>query len=163
MTIFTLLTIATGLGLYLVTLTDLLVLLVGVVCFVIGILYTFGTIPISRMPLGELFSGPTMGFGILFLAVYVNAYDQGIANLTLDNSLIVFRADLSLLLEILLFSLPCVFTISNIMLANNICDLEDDIKITAIPCRTISANEMPSDYLISCTSDVLQPLSWQSF
>ena len=33
-----------------------------------------------------------------------------------------------ILLEILWVSLPCIFTIANIMLANNICDLEDDIK-----------------------------------
>ncbi|KHS59025.1 1,4-dihydroxy-2-naphthoate prenyltransferase, partial [Listeria monocytogenes] len=67
--------IATGLGVWLVFRTDLLVLLIGFVCFCIGILYTFGPVPLSRMPLGEIFSGVTMGFGIFFLAVYVNAYD----------------------------------------------------------------------------------------
>ena len=43
-------------------------------------------------------------------------------------STISFQADLMILLEILWVSLPCIFTIANIMLANNICDLEDDIK-----------------------------------
>lgn len=127
-TILTMLTIASGLGILLVIRTDLLVLLIGMICFAIGILYTFGPVPISRMPLGELFSGVTMGFGITFLIVYVNAYDQGIANLLWEGRTISLHLDIILILEILLVSLPCIFTIANIMLANNICDLEDDIK-----------------------------------
>lgn len=127
-TIFLLLISATGLGIYLVFRTNLLVLFIGMVCFAIGILYTFGPIPISRMPLGEIFSGVTMGFGILFLSVYVNAFDKGIANLVWTGRTITLQLDIILILEIILISLPCIFTIANIMLANNICDLEDDIK-----------------------------------
>ncbi|MCT2534297.1 1,4-dihydroxy-2-naphthoate polyprenyltransferase [Aquibacillus koreensis] len=126
-TILSLLVIATSLGLWLVVRTDLLVLVIGMVCFAIGIFYTFGPIPLSRMPLGEVFSGVTMGFGIIFLVVYVNAYDQGIAQFVWDGALIQFNANILLILEIILISLPCVFTIANLMLANNICDLEDDI------------------------------------
>lgn len=69
-----------------------------------------------------------MGLGILFLAVYVNAYDEGIANLVWQGRIVLLRADILLLFEIVLVSLPCMFTIANLMLANNICDLEDDIK-----------------------------------
>lgn len=127
-TIVSLLTAATALGLLLVLRTNLIVLLVGMACFAIGILYSFGPIPISRMPIGEIFSGITMGFGILFLTVYVNAYDQGIATLIWEGRTITVHADLFLLFEIALVSLPCIFTIANIMLANNICDLDDDIK-----------------------------------
>lgn len=127
-TIITMLLIATGLGVWLVFLTDLLVLLIGILCFIIGIFYTYGPVPISRIPLGEVFSGVTMGFGILFLIVYVNAYDQGIANLIIDGRSFSFHADLVLLAEIILVSFPGIFTIANIMLANNICDLEADIK-----------------------------------
>lgn len=127
-TILTMLTIATSLGIWLVFRTDLLVLLIGMVCFGIGIFYTFGPIPLSRMPLGEIFSGLTMGFGILFLTVYINAFDQGIANILWEGSAIQIYVDIIKLLEILLVSVPCIFTIANIMLANNICDLEDDIK-----------------------------------
>lgn len=126
--ILSLLITAAGLGIWLVFRTDLLVLIIGIICFAIGILYTFGPIPISRMPLGEIFSGITMGFGILFLTVYVNAYDQGIANVYLAGSNFIFHADMIRLLEIAIISVPCIFTIANIMLANNICDLEDDIK-----------------------------------
>ncbi len=126
-TIFALFFTATGLGVWLVFRTDLLVLLIGVVCFSIGILYTFGPIPFSRMPLGEVFSGATMGFGIIFLIVYVNAFDQGIAQLVWQGRTISFEADIIKIIEIIIVSLPCVFTIANLMLANNICDLEDDI------------------------------------
>ncbi|SEO91671.1 1,4-dihydroxy-2-naphthoate octaprenyltransferase [Amphibacillus marinus] len=126
-TIFTMLTLATGLGLWLAYRTDLFVLLVGMVCFGIGIFYTFGPIPLSRMPLGEAFSGLAMGFGILFLAVYVNAYQYGIVNLVWEGRSIILEADIILLLEIFLVSVPCIFTIANLMLANNICDLEEDI------------------------------------
>jgi 1,4-dihydroxy-2-naphthoate octaprenyltransferase len=128
LTILTLVTSATALGIWLVVRTDLIVLLAGMLCFAIGILYSFGPIPISRMPLGEIFSGITMGFGILFLAVYVNAFDQGIANLVWEGAIVTLRVDLIQFIDIILVSLPCIFTISNIMLANNICDLDDDIR-----------------------------------
>lgn len=127
-TILSLLSIATALGIWLVFRTDLFVLLVGMVCFGIGIFYTFGPIPFSRMPLGEIFSGITMGFGILFLSIYVNAFDQGIVQLLWQGRMISLQADILLVLEIILISIPCVFTIANLMLANNICDLEEDIR-----------------------------------
>src|SRR5699024_9200772 len=40
---------------------------------------------------------------------------------------ISFHADLQLLAEIALVSAPCIFTIAGVMLANNLCDLEEDI------------------------------------
>lgn len=127
-TILLLFLTATGLGVWLVVKTDLLVLLIGFICFCIGILYTFGPIPLSRMPLGEIFSGVTMGFGIVFLTVYVNAFDLGIASFAWEGTTIVLQANIIKILEIGIVSLPCVFTIANIMLANNICDLEEDIE-----------------------------------
>lgn len=126
--ILTMLTIASILGIILVLRTNLILLLIGMVCFGIGIFYTFGPIPFSRMPLGEILSGLTMGFGIVFLSVYVNGFDQGIISLTWQNRYIAIEMDLIALLEITLISLPCIFTIANVMLANNICDLEYDIK-----------------------------------
>ncbi|EUJ45988.1 1,4-dihydroxy-2-naphthoate polyprenyltransferase [Listeria riparia] len=127
-TIFTMFFIATGLGVWLVFETDLLVLLVGFICFCIGILYTFGPVPLSRMPLGEIFSGVTMGFGIVFLAIYVNAYDAGIANLIWSGEWVSVKVNLIEVIRIIIISLPCIFTIANIMLANNICDLDEDIR-----------------------------------
>lgn len=127
-TIFLMFFIATGLGVWLVVRTDLLVLLIGFVCFCIGILYTFGPVPLSRMPLGEIFSGVTMGFGIFFLAVYVNAYDAGIANLLWQGEMVTIQFNLIEIIRIGVVSLPCIFTIANIMLANNLCDLDEDIR-----------------------------------
>lgn len=126
--IFIMLIVSIALSLWLVYRTDLFVLFVGMLCFAIGIFYTFGPIPLSRMPLGEFFSGVTMGFGIIFLTVYINAYSEGITNFKLDGFNLQFNANLILLLEILIISLPSVLTISNLMLANNICDLEEDIE-----------------------------------
>lgn len=127
-TIFSLLFTAIGLGIWLVILTDLLVLFVGIACFAVGVFYTFGPIPLSRMPLGEVFSGLTMGFGIVFLIVYVNAFDQGIINLTWEGQMVSLHANLFLLFQIVIVSAPCIFTIAGLMLANNICDLEEDIS-----------------------------------
>jgi 1,4-dihydroxy-2-naphthoate octaprenyltransferase len=127
-TILTLFFIATGLGIWLTIETGLLVLLIGFICFCIGILYTFGPIPLSRMPLGEVFSGVTMGFGIVFLTVYVNAFDVGIAALEWQKEMIFLQVNIIKIIEIIIVSLPCMFTIANLMLANNICDVEEDIK-----------------------------------
>lgn len=126
-TIFTMLIIAAILGIWLVALTDFLVLFIGIFCFAVGVFYTFGPIPLSRMPVGEVFSGITMGFGIVFLSVYVNAFDQGIASFLVQKNLLVLNINFQLMLEIIWISLPCVFTIANVMLANNVCDLEEDI------------------------------------
>src|SRR5690625_656599 len=127
-TIFTLLFIAIALGIWLVFLTDLLVLIIGISCFAVGVFYTFGPVPLSRIPVGEVFAGLTMGFGIVFLIVYVNTFNQGIFGLTMHDQIVSIQANFVLLAEIALISLPCVFTIAALMLANNICDLDEDIK-----------------------------------
>jgi 1,4-dihydroxy-2-naphthoate polyprenyltransferase len=125
--IFTLITIAAVLGLFLTINTNLVVLLIGIISFGIGIFYTFGPIPISRMPLGEAFSGFFMGFIILFLAIFIHVYDKNIAYITYINDILSLNVNILEVLRILLLSIPTVGGIANIMLANNICDLEDDI------------------------------------
>ncbi|ERI91664.1 prenyltransferase, UbiA family [Clostridiales bacterium oral taxon 876 str. F0540] len=126
--IITLLSVATIFGLILTLRTSPVVLLIGMLCFAIGIFYTFGPIPISRMPLGEAFSGVTMGFGITFLAVFIHAYDKNIAFLSYTNNILGLGVNILEVLSIFLISLPLIGCIANIMLANNICDLEDDIE-----------------------------------
>ena len=115
------------LSLLLVWRTDWLLLPMGVLCFLIGIFYTFGPIPLSRMPLGEVFSGGTMGFGIFFLAVYIQSPETLLAGQLADPWFSLHIA-WKKVLEIGLMSLPLVCLIANIMLANNICDLETDIR-----------------------------------
>lgn len=121
------LTLASLLGIILVIRTSLLLLFMGGLCFLIGIFYTFGPVPISRMPLGEAVSGITMGFGIFFIAVFINGGEGMLLDLAFHGMQFTLTGDLAALLVILFVSLPTVFLIANIMLANNTCDLEQDI------------------------------------
>lgn len=125
--IFILLGIATIFGIALTLRTNLVVFLIGAVSFFIGVFYTFGPIPISRMPLGELFSGFFMGFVIFFLSIYIHIFDKNIISLAYKNGIIYFGINVVEILYIFLVSLPLIVGIANIMFANNICDLKKDI------------------------------------
>jgi 1,4-dihydroxy-2-naphthoate octaprenyltransferase len=125
--IFTLVGIASVLGIILTLRTSLVVLLIGAVSFAVGIFYTFGPLPISRMPLGEAFSGFFMGFVILFLSMYIHIYDKGIVYITYFHNILSLNINVLEVLSIFLISIPTLCTIANIMLANNICDIEEDI------------------------------------
>lgn len=114
-------------GLVLVYRTNLVLLLLGAFCFAVGVLYTFGPFPISRMPLGEVMSGLTMGFGIFFIAVFINVPANAIMMLTIDWPGFYLAGNLGDTAAVFLASLPLVLTIANIMLSNNICDYETDI------------------------------------
>jgi len=115
----------TGFMLYLNT--DIVVLTLGIISFIVGILYSFGPIPISRMPLGEIFSGFFMGFIIIFISSYIHVSSLKIANIFLENEIINIVFDYKELIKIFFVSIPAVNGIANIMLANNICDKEDDL------------------------------------
>ncbi|AGY82696.1 1,4-dihydroxy-2-naphthoate polyprenyltransferase [Carnobacterium inhibens] len=125
--IVAMLVIAFLLGIILVFRTNIILLLIGAVCFFIGIFYTFGPVPISRMPLGEPISGLTMGFGIFFIAAFVNVEPGTLLSLAFEGTRFIVEGDMVLILSLFLVSLPSVFLIANIMLANNTCDLEQDI------------------------------------
>ena len=60
------------LGLVLVVRTNLLLLFMGAAAIGVAIFYTYGPVPFSRFPLGELLSGCVEGFGVFFLSVYMN-------------------------------------------------------------------------------------------
>lgn len=123
-----LLVIAVTFGILLFLNTSPLVLALGVISFAVGILYTFGPIPISRMPLGEIFSGFFMGFIIIFLSTFIHIVDLGLFELSIINSTLILNINLYELLILFLFALPATLGIANIMLANNICDIEDDLE-----------------------------------
>ena len=127
--IFTLLCASIFFGLLLVILTDVVVLITGGLCFLIGIFYTYGPIPISRQPWGEVFSGVLYGFFIPFLILYVNMPDGTYLNLTIGWDVVSFQANVVPLIHLGLISIAPVCTTANIMLANNICDLERDIRV----------------------------------
>lgn len=120
-------TFSSIIGLWLTFRTSLLLLPMGGLCFLIGIFYTFGPIPLSRMPLGELFSGVTMGFGIFFITLYLNVFDTSFLTLNFQNGQFLLAGNIKELIVSVWASIPMMFTIANIMLANNLCDLDQDI------------------------------------
>lgn len=126
--IITLLVTAVGAGIALFLDTGLLILLLGGLSFAVGILYSFGPIPISRMPLGELFSGLFMGFVIIFISTWIHVDGNTLASLTLDGGMVNLQVNLIEVILVFLISVPAILGIANIMLANNICDVEDDIE-----------------------------------
>ncbi len=103
-------------GLYLAYLSGWPLLLLGGVSFLVGYCYSGGPYPLLKTPLGELLSGLAMGLNITLLGVYINIYNAP----TYDNWFWLTGS---------IVSLPAVFTIANIMLANNICDKDEDVVI----------------------------------
>lgn len=126
-TIVILLALVAGGGIALVTQTGLLVFLLGGLSFLIGILYSFGPIPISRMPLGELFSGLFMGFVIIFISAYIHT-DEHVVSLLLQNGWVSLNINIMEVLYLFWFSVPAILGIAGIMLANNICDIDEDVE-----------------------------------
>jgi len=107
--------VALVIGLFLVFQTSLILFYIGFGGMLIGILYTAGPRPISSTPSGEFFIGVSMGFGIFTSMVYVNAFD-------------VMQFDVITTLQLIVASIPTSITVMAILLANNICDLEEDIE-----------------------------------
>ncbi|WP_313467247.1 UbiA family prenyltransferase, partial [Carnobacterium sp.] len=77
---------------------------------------------------GEALSGVVMGFGIFFIAVYVNVAPTTLIDLSFHGTTFLLEGNILTILKIFCVSLPTVFLIANIMLANNTCDLEQDIS-----------------------------------
>ncbi|HEM3611103.1 TPA: 1,4-dihydroxy-2-naphthoate polyprenyltransferase [Streptococcus suis] len=125
--VFALLIFSVIISLVLVWRTSWLLLPMGAFCFLIGIFYTFGPIPLSRMPLGEVFSGVAMGFGIFFLAVFIQQPDLLLTS-QVSGQWMTLQFSWTKIIDIIFMSLPLVCLIANIMLANNTCDLEEDIR-----------------------------------
>lgn len=125
LTILSLFSIAILSGFWLYLRTDIVVLLIGALSFIVGILYTSGPVPISRTPFGEFFSGFFMGFFITFLSIYI--HNTNLIELYFTNGFLSINFHFDVL-KIFIFSLPLILGISNIMLANNICDIKDDLE-----------------------------------
>ncbi|MGF7145789.1 1,4-dihydroxy-2-naphthoate octaprenyltransferase [Anaerotaenia torta] len=127
--IYAMLGISAALGLYLAYLTDIVILLTGVLCFLCGVLYTYGPLPISRQPLGEVMSGIFYGLLIPFILFYINTAEGTFLTLNVNFKTISLELQVMPILSLLLFSVVPFCTTANIMLANNICDLEKDIAV----------------------------------
>lgn len=107
--------VALIIGLYLVLQTSLFLFYIGFGGMLIGALYTMGPVPINSTPYGEFFVGLAMGFGIFTAMVYLNAYD-------------VIQLDWITMVQLIIASIPTSITVMSVSLANNICDLEEDIE-----------------------------------
>ena len=124
--IITLLFVALVLGLWLVWRTQWVLFFIGGFCVLIGIFYTSGPIPLNRLPLGEVFSGVTMGFGIPFLMVFVNVLPQSFVAVTWQWPNLFISGSWVALVTLILVCVMPMGTIANVMLANNLCDLKED-------------------------------------
>ncbi len=146
--IYVLFMVSAGFGLYLAYLTDVVVLLLGGVCFICGVFYTFGPVPISRQPLGEVFSGLFYGLLIPFLLLYINMPEG--TYLTLKPGLDLISLDMRVmpLVTVILLSVAPICTTANIMLANNICDVDKDISVMRYTLPYYLGNK-PSLYLFA--------------
>ncbi len=127
--IYVLFLVSVGLGLYLAYQTDVVVLLAGGLCFLCGVFYTYGPVPISRMPLGEVLSGLFYGLLIPFIILYINMPMGTYLTLDLNWETVNLSLEIVPILALILFSVIPFCTTANIMLANNICDLEKDIAV----------------------------------
>lgn len=101
-------------GIYLASQTSWVILWLGMFSYAMGIFYSAGPKPLSSLPVGEVTSGLTMGVVIPLICVYLNIYDIVPFNWHLIGS-------------VTMMSLPAAFSIANLMLANNTCDVEEDI------------------------------------
>lgn len=108
--------IAGVIGLYLVWLTGWPLLAMGIFCFLVGYLYAGGPKPLSGTPTGEFFAGFTMGYMIMLITVYLNLYQTA-----------AFTGQL--MWRVLLASGIAVMAIAALLLANNICDAEEDLRL----------------------------------
>lgn len=113
-------------GVVLVYRTDFWVLLLGALAFGVGLTYSMGPLPISRTVLGEISSGFFMGGLIPFIAFYIHAHIEPLMTVSLNKGLFLLSIEIQTLLPIIGISMPLIALIANIMLANNICDMEED-------------------------------------
>ncbi|WP_099469350.1 UbiA family prenyltransferase [Konateibacter massiliensis] len=127
--IYCLFAVSTVLGLFLAYLSDIVILAAGGICFLCGVLYTYGPVPISRQPLGEILSGFFYGVMIPFILMYINTPAGTFLSYQINLQTISLEFQVMPMITLFLFSVIPFCTTANIMLANNICDMEKDIKV----------------------------------
>ena len=96
------------LGIYICAVSSWWLVAVGLVCMLIGYLYTGGPYPIAYSPFGEFVSGAVMGSGIVLIAFFIQV------------GTVTFEA--------FLISIPSMILVGAIMLSNNIRDIEGDTE-----------------------------------
>jgi len=94
------------LGLYICLYTSWWIFFIGLICIMVGYLYSGGPCPISATPFGELVAGVFMGLVIILISFFIQT-----GTITLGS---------------LLISGPTSILIATILMANNIRDLAED-------------------------------------
>ncbi|MDR1558252.1 MAG: UbiA family prenyltransferase [Clostridiales bacterium] len=117
-----------ALGVFLTYRFGAVVLFTGMFCFFIGIFYSASPISISRTPYGEIVSGLVQGFCITFLVVYINSPGDYLVTLELDMNVSRAAVNIPNMIRLGFITAPAILCISNIMLANNTCDVERDTQ-----------------------------------
>lgn len=123
-----LLTIDVIVGIIVVLTTNLAILPIGGLCFLVAIFYTYSPFAFSRWPLGEIFAGLCEGFFGFFLAFYINSFDKNYFVIHFHNAIMTWTIDWKVIGSVMLIALMCFCVTFNVMLSDNICDLEQDIR-----------------------------------
>ena len=118
--------VASLLGLYLTYLTHMTLFFLGILCFTIGILYSLAPSPIPHLPLGELLIGITLGLILTFMSIYIHAFDTDLLLLQIRQGQLLLRYNPHALMDIVIVCIPFMITISNIVLASNLCDIDEE-------------------------------------
>lgn len=100
--------VAMLLGIYICAMSSWWLVAVGLVCMLIGFLYTGGPYPIAYSPFGEIVSGAVMGMGIVLIAFFIQTGEVTV--------------------EAVLISVPSMILVGAIMLSNNIRDIVGDTE-----------------------------------
>ena len=123
-------------GVWLVILTDIVVLLLGGLCFLFGIGYSFGPAPVSHGPYGEFISGFFYGIVIPAIIMYINVPGE-LLRFSVSPQYLSGTVYIAPAIRLLLVSaVPCLT--ANIMLANNICDKKSDVEVGPIYLAVLS-------------------------
>lgn len=128
-----LLLVSAALGLWLCYRTNWVLFFAGGLLFLIVLSYTSGPFPISRMPIGEFICGIAQGMGVPFLFAYINDNYQKIMTLNFyhlsnGNWFFTLNGSLYAVLALIVICIPSICYNSNVMLANNLSDVEEDKK-----------------------------------
>lgn len=120
--LYTLAAIGIGSGLIVALLSNLFVVLIGIVCVCVALAYSYGPLPLKNTCLGELASGLTMGF--LIPLAFLFSQDSSLFITEFTPQLLTL--DVQVIIDWTLILLIPTIVIANIMLANNICDMAKD-------------------------------------
>ena len=126
--------VAMLLGVYICANSSWWLVAIGLVCMLIGYLYTGGPFPIAYSPFGELVSGAVMGMGIVLISFFI------------QSKTVTFDA--------VLISVPSMILVGAIMLSNNIRDIVGDTEggrktLAILVGRSAAVNILASFFIVS--------------